>query len=78
MVTPAPSVVLVILTWNGMADLLPCLSNVTGTLWNLGLAWGAGRLAHAAPVAATRLWLERLLGAMFVTLGARLALSERS
>jgi threonine/homoserine/homoserine lactone efflux protein len=52
--------------------------NVTGTLWNLGVAWGAGRLARARPAAAVRIWLERLLGAMFVGFGVRLALSERN
>ncbi len=52
--------------------------NVTGTLWNLGVAWGAGRLAHAGPIAGARVWLERLLGAMFVGFGVRLALSARN
>jgi threonine/homoserine/homoserine lactone efflux protein len=52
--------------------------NVTGTLWNLGVAWGAGRLAQSGPVAGARVWLERLLGAVFVALGVRLALSERT
>jgi len=51
--------------------------NLTGTAWNLAVAWGAGRLAQTTPVAATRQWLERLLGAMFVGFGVRLALSER-
>lgn len=52
--------------------------NVTGTLWNLGVAWGAGQLADTRAAAGMRRWLERLLGVMFVALGVRLALADRS
>jgi threonine/homoserine/homoserine lactone efflux protein len=51
--------------------------NVTGTAWNLVLAWGAARMAGLSAVQAVRLWLDRVLGALFLGLGIRLALSER-
>jgi threonine/homoserine/homoserine lactone efflux protein len=50
----------------------------TGTIWNLIVAWCAGRLATAwSGLGRLRHWLERLLGAMFVGLGVRLALIDR-
>jgi RhtB (resistance to homoserine/threonine) family protein len=49
----------------------------TGTLWNLIVAWTAGRLATAwSGLGRLRQWLERSLGALFVGLGVRLALSD--
>jgi threonine/homoserine/homoserine lactone efflux protein len=49
----------------------------TGTAWNLIVAWTAGRLATAwSGLGRLRLWLERSLGALFVGLGVRLALSD--
>jgi threonine/homoserine/homoserine lactone efflux protein len=50
--------------------------NFNGTLWNLGVAWCAGRLAHNS-LRRGRIWLGRVLGVTFVGLGLRLALSER-
>ena len=58
--------------------MLGLLFNTTGTLVNLGVAFGASRAsarlrrsAHAARV------MERVTGALFVGLGARLALAGR-
>jgi threonine/homoserine/homoserine lactone efflux protein len=51
--------------------------NVTGTAWNLAVAWGAARMAGFSAVKAVRLWLDRVLGALFLGLGIRLALSDR-
>jgi RhtB (resistance to homoserine/threonine) family protein len=49
----------------------------TGTVWNLIVAWTAGRLATAwSGLGSMRQWLERSLGALFVGLGVRLALSD--
>jgi RhtB (resistance to homoserine/threonine) family protein len=59
--------------------LLGVIFNTTGTLWCHVLAWftafarnklrGSARLGH---------WLQRAIGAMFVTFGVRLALTQRS
>jgi threonine/homoserine/homoserine lactone efflux protein len=57
---------------------LGSLFNLTGTLWNLGVAWSAARIVSAGKgIGRIRIWLERALGAMFVVMGARLALVER-
>lgn len=56
---------------------LGCLFNVTGTAWNLAVAWFAGRLGASAQFGWLRAWLERTLGALFMAAGVRLALSER-
>lgn len=45
--------------------------------WNSGTAFLAGTLArHAGRSPRIRLWLERLVGASFIALGAKLALSR--
>lgn len=54
---------------------LGAVFTVNGTLWNLVVAWSAARLAaglgrSSAPVR----WFNRCVGALFVYLGARLAL----
>lgn len=51
--------------------------NVTGTAWNLTVAWAAGHLARLPAFVAVRSWLDRLLGCLFIGLGVRLALAER-
>lgn len=51
--------------------------NITGTAWNLIVAWGAARAAGLPVVRSARLWLDRALGALFVGLGVRLAFAER-
>lgn len=53
--------------------------NTTGTAWNLAVAWLAARLARVlAAGSIIRVWLDRALGAMFVALGLRLALLQRT
>lgn len=58
--------------------LLGLVFNVTGTAWNLGVAWFAGRLMASPGVHRLRVWLDRALGGLFVALGVRLVLAERS
>lgn len=57
--------------------MLGLVFNLTGTGWNLMVAWAAARAAAVPAVRSARLWLDRALGALFVALGVRLALSER-
>jgi threonine/homoserine/homoserine lactone efflux protein len=52
--------------------------NATGTVWNLGVAWFTGRLTAAVEFRRAPVWLERALGGMFVALGIRLVLADRS
>jgi threonine/homoserine/homoserine lactone efflux protein len=52
--------------------------NLTGTLWNLTVAWFAARLMAAPGMwSRTRRWFERALGAMLIAFGARLILLEK-
>ena len=58
---------------------LGAIFNTTGTLWNIFVAWASAFLARQLEVASrAALWLNRCLGAMFVGLGVRLALSQRT
>jgi len=58
---------------------LGTIFNTTGTLWNIFVAWASAFLARQLEVASrAALWLNRCLGALFVALGVRLALSQRS
>jgi threonine/homoserine/homoserine lactone efflux protein len=51
---------------------------VNGTLWNILVAGAAARLAGKLEVASRMgTWLNRALGAFFIGLGVKLALSER-
>lgn len=53
--------------------------NVNGTLWNISVAWMAARLLSQLTAAAdVGLWLNRVLGGLFVGLGVKLAFSERN
>jgi threonine/homoserine/homoserine lactone efflux protein len=52
--------------------------NLTGTLWNLMVAWFAARLMAAGGIwSRSRQWFERALGAMLIAFGARLILLEK-
>ena len=52
--------------------------NVNGTLWNMFVAWAATHVLRQLDAAsAVGAWINRTLGALFVGLGVRLALSER-
>ena len=58
---------------------LGTIFNTTGTLWNIFVAWVSAFLARRLEVASRAgLWLNRCLGALFVALGVRLALSQRT
>ncbi len=58
---------------------LGTIFNTTGTLWNIFVAWVSAFLARRLEVASRAgLWLNRCLGAVFVALGVRLALSQRT
>lgn len=47
-----------------------------GTLWNIAVAWFAGRLAASTGYAGMQIWLERAIGALFVAVGIKLAIAE--
>jgi threonine/homoserine/homoserine lactone efflux protein len=49
----------------------------TGTLWNVGMGWLAGRAVRSFIGRGVRLWLERVLGVAFVGFGVGLALARR-
>lgn len=52
--------------------------NVNGTLWNIFVAWMSARLlARLTAVADVSVWLNRILGGVFLSLGVKLAFSER-
>jgi len=53
---------------------LGLLFNINGTLWNLCVAWSAARVGRTL---GTSVWFNRSVGALFVCLGARLALAEK-
>lgn len=56
---------------------LGLLFDVTGTAWNLGVAWAAGRLGAMPGFGTAKAWLERAMGVLFVGVGVKLALAER-
>jgi threonine/homoserine/homoserine lactone efflux protein len=57
---------------------LGVLFNANGTLWNLFVAWSAASLGGRVVTRGQgKTWLSRTAGAVFVLLGAKLALSER-
>jgi len=50
---------------------------LNGTLWNLFVAWSAGRVASSLDASGRfAVWLNRTVGALFVYLGIRLATSH--
>ena len=54
---------------------LGLIFDTVGTLWNVLVALAAGWLATKAPSQRLKLWLERGIGALFVGVGVKLALS---
>jgi threonine/homoserine/homoserine lactone efflux protein len=56
--------------------LLGVIFNFNGTLWCLFLAWATGRLGSLG-VGRHAVWLSRSVGALFVFLGVRLALTDQ-
>jgi len=55
---------------------LGCIFNVNGTLWCLFLAWSAARVGALGAGRRDVTWLNRGVGALFILLGLRFALSE--
>lgn len=47
-----------------------------GTVWNVGVALFAAKLSTFSPLGHAKLWLSKLIGAVFVGLGLKLALSD--
>jgi threonine/homoserine/homoserine lactone efflux protein len=66
----APSKVASFLTLGLMFD-------AVGTTWNIAVAWFAGKFAASSNYFQLGAWLERGIGALFVVVGIKLALSER-
>jgi threonine/homoserine/homoserine lactone efflux protein len=56
---------------------LGLLFDTTGTIWNLGVAWFAGKVGASAWLSQFNTPLNRAIGALFVGVGVRLALAER-
>jgi threonine/homoserine/homoserine lactone efflux protein len=57
---------------------LGVLFNVTGTIWNLSVAWTSARISsRLTPSAQVRRWFNRCVGGLFVFVGLRLAFSPR-
>jgi RhtB (resistance to homoserine/threonine) family protein len=52
--------------------------DTVGTAWNIAVAWFAGRLATSSTFEQLKVSLERAIGALFVGVGIKLALSERT
>ena len=50
--------------------------NVNGTLWNLFVAWSAAHVGRVLVRGRAAAWFNRAVGAVFVLLGVRLALSR--
>jgi threonine/homoserine/homoserine lactone efflux protein len=57
--------------------LLGLLFNLNSTVFNVLVAWLAGRVSASPAFARGRAWLERTIGVLFVGLGARLAMADR-
>lgn len=55
---------------------LGLLFDAVGTVWNVAVAWFAGRLAASSGSARLRAWLARATGVIFVGVGVKLALTE--
>ena len=56
---------------------LGAIFNFNGTLWCLGLAWGAARASSFSASRRVGVWLNRAVGAVFVTLGVHLATGKQ-
>jgi threonine/homoserine/homoserine lactone efflux protein len=57
--------------------LLGAIFNTNGTLWNIFVAWSAAALSRRlALTERIGRWVNRCIGALFVALGVRLALSR--
>lgn len=57
--------------------LLGLLFNLNSTVFNVLVAWLAGRVSASPAFGRVRAWIERAIGVIFVALGARLAMADR-
>lgn len=57
---------------------LGLIFNVTGTLWNVGVAIAASRVNRSLESGTGATWLQRAIGALFIGVGIKLALTERA
>lgn len=57
--------------------LLGLLFNLNSTVFNVLVAWLAGRVSASPAFGRVRAWIERAIGVIFVGLGARLAMADR-
>jgi threonine/homoserine/homoserine lactone efflux protein len=56
---------------------LGVIFNLNGTIWNLIVAWSTARISsRLAPGVVFKQWFNRCVGALFILVGLRLALSE--
>jgi len=58
--------------------ILGAIFNFTGTLWNCAVAWVSARAGQRMRTGRAVLWMNRTIGAVFVALGVRLALTSQS
>ena len=58
--------------------LLGLLFNANSMAFNLLIAWLAARMTSSPRFGRMRAWVDRTVGALFVALGARLALADRA
>jgi len=56
---------------------LGLIFDTVGTVWNIGVAMLAGRLATIRGSVRARAWLDRTIGTLFVGVGVKVALTER-
>jgi threonine/homoserine/homoserine lactone efflux protein len=56
---------------------LGVIFDVNGTIWNLFVAWSAARVTRGLAGSSFTVWLNRSIGALFVYLAARLALTRQ-
>ena len=56
---------------------LGAIFDITGTVWNLLVAWSTARISGSlAPNAAFKRWFNRCVGSVFIFIGIRLALTH--
>jgi threonine/homoserine/homoserine lactone efflux protein len=57
---------------------LGVIFDLNGTLWNLFVAWSAARVTSGLAKSSVTVWLNRSIGALFIYLAARLALTRQA
>jgi threonine/homoserine/homoserine lactone efflux protein len=57
---------------------LGLIFDAVGTAWNIAVAWCAARHAASDAYRHVRIWFDRAIGGLFIGVGIRLALAERT